>query len=273
MHLVDMHCHLDLMANGPAVAAQAATVGLGILNAGVTPDAFRAARAAYANAPTARCAAGLHPWWIDDGRCGAADVDLLVEELARTPFVGEVGLDFAARHRASAPAQTEAFERIAKACADHPLPKRLLTIHAVHAASTVLDILERYDLTRSAACIIHWFSGTSDELARARRLGCLFSVNEFMLATCRGREYARQIPTDRLLFETDLPSHDGPGSAAELMASLERTLATVAALKRTEPFTLANEVCAHSCELLDLHGATPEPTPTETAAPSTNEAV
>ena len=40
-------------------------------------------------------------------------------------------------------------------------------------------------------------------------MGCLFSVNEFMLATRRGRAYARQIPTGQLLLETDLPAEPG----------------------------------------------------------------
>ena len=31
-------------------------------------------------------------------------------------------------------------------------------------------------------------------------------MNERMLATKRGREYARQIPLDRLLLETDAPA-------------------------------------------------------------------
>lgn len=252
MRLLDMHCHLDLMANGPAVAAEAAALGLGILNASVTPESFRASRGAYAGLPHVRCAAGLHPWWIDDGSCGEDDVRILIDELARTPFVGEVGLDYGRRHASSAAAQRAAFERIARACAARPLPCRLLTIHAVRAATDVLDILERYDLTRTAACIIHWFSGTGDELARARASGCLFSVNESMLATRRGREYARQIPVDRLLLETDLPSCDGPGSAADIAASLERTLAAVAELKRADPAALADGIAARSSALLGL---------------------
>lgn len=252
MRLVDMHCHLDLMANGPEVAAEAAAIGLGILNASVTPRDYLAARDAYRGSPAVRCAAGLHPWWIDDGTCSAEDVDLLVQEIVRTPFVGEVGLDYGKSHAASASAQRGAFERIVRACAEHPLPGRVLTIHAVRSAGDVLDILESHGLMRSAACIIHWFSGTSDELARARKLGCHFSINEFMLGTRRGREYARQIPVERLLLETDLPADRGPGSAEVIAASLECTLATVAELKGTDAEQLGQRICEHSCKLLDL---------------------
>lgn len=252
MRFVDMHCHLDLMANGPEVAAEAAEIGLGILNASVAPRDYLATRDAYRDSPTVRCAAGLHPWWIDDGTCSVDDVDLLEQEIARTPFVGEVGLDYGKSHLASASSQRDAFERIVRACAEHPLPGRVLTIHAVRSAGDVLDILEGHGLTHSAACIIHWFSGTSDELARARKAGCLFSVNEFMLGTRRGREYARQIPVERLLLETDLPADRGPGSAEVIAASLERTLATIAELKGIDAEQLGQQVCSHSCELLGL---------------------
>lgn len=252
MRFVDMHCHLDLMANGPEVAAEAASIGLGILNASVAPRDYLAAHDAYRNSPTVRCAAGLHPWWIDDGTCDEADVDILVRELEHTPFVGEIGLDYGKRHGASAETQRAAFDRIVRTCAEHPMTGRVLTIHAVHAASEVLDILERYDLPRTAACIIHWFSGTSDELSRARSLGCLFSVNEFMLKTRRGREYARQIPPDRLLLETDLPAHRGPGSAEVLAASLERALMTIAELKGVDAAQLGQQICARSCRLLSI---------------------
>ena len=252
MRFVDMHCHLDLMANGPQVAAEAAATGLGILNASVAPRDFLATRDAYRDSPAVRCAAGLHPWWIDDGTCDADDVELLVREIARTPFVGEVGLDYGKSHAASASAQRDAFERIVRTCAEYPLPGRVLTIHAVRSAGDVLDILESHGLTRSAACIIHWFSGTSDELARARKAGCLFSVNEFMLATRRGREYARQIPVERLLLETDLPADRGPSSAEVVVASLERALATIAELKGVDAAQLGQQVCSHSCKLLGL---------------------
>ena len=64
--------------------------------------------------------------------------------------------------------------------------------------------------------IFHWFSGSSAQLKRARDLGCFFSVNAFMLQTKRGREYAKAIPLDRLLIETDLPEETSIDACAEL---------------------------------------------------------
>lgn len=252
MRLYDMHCHLELMSNAAEVARSAARLGIALLDATVTPASFARASALRADAPAIRVAAGLHPWWLDNGRCGRADIEMLEAQLASCPYVGEVGLDFSRRHMASADLQTEAFDAIARACASHPLPGRLLTVHAVHSTDTVLDALERYGLTKSAACIIHWFSGTSDELTRARRAGCLFSINGRMLATKRGREYARVIPGDLLLLETDAPPGEGPYSAAAIADELEGTLSRLAEIRGVDARELGASIAERSAALLAI---------------------
>ena len=79
----------------------------------------------------------------------------------------------------------------------------------------IMDILEEYELLEDNTIIFHWFSGSSAQLKRARELGCFFSVNAFMLQTKRGREYAKAIPLDRLLIETDLPEEMSFNACAE----------------------------------------------------------
>ena len=250
---VDMHCHLDLMANGPPVAADARGRGIALLNASVTPQGYRCARERYAGAPAVRCAAGLHPWWVSDGSCGDDDAARLALDRASERVGGEVGLDLGTRHAHARARQEAAFERIVRACAENPLPGRVLTIHAVRSAGTVLDALERYDLTRSAACIFHWFSGTSEELARARRAGCLFSVNGMMLATRRGREYARVIPQGQLPREPAAPAGQGaPGAAADLEAALQATLSRLAQIRGVDEADLGRAVAERGAELLGL---------------------
>lgn len=127
--------------------------------------------------------------------------------MPRARFVGEVGLDFSARWNSSRDAQLQAFRRICScACAPARIGPRVLSIHAVHAAAYALDILEESGAARACTCIFHWFSGTSEDLARARRLECLFSVNARMARSRRGREYIRQLPATQLLLETDAPT-------------------------------------------------------------------
>lgn len=234
--LFDAHCHLDLMAYPDAVADEATTLGPSLFDCGVDPRDFARAKKRACNRSNIFAGIGLHPWWLADGRCGTAEINLLCEVAAQERLIGEVGLDFSARFAGSEPLQIQAFDRLCDALVQHPLAGRVISIHAVRSAGTVLDALESYGLLtpspNSPAIIFHWFSGTSNEFVRARNASCFFSVNERMLATKRGREYARQIPLDRLLLETDAPAEpQADASARQLITSLKSASLHIAELK------------------------------------------
>lgn len=234
--LFDAHCHLDLLARPDAVADEATALGLGLFDCGVDPHDFARAKKRACGRSNIFAGIGLHPWWLADGRCGPAEVNLLCEVAAQERYIGEVGLDFSARFAGSEPLQIQALDRLCDALVQSPLAGRVISIHAVRSAGTVLDALESYGLLtpspNSPAIIFHWFSGTSNEFDRARNAGCYFSVNERMLATKRGREYARQIPLDRLLLETDAPAEpQADASARQLITSLKSASLHIAELK------------------------------------------
>ena len=256
--LVDMHCHLDRMSNADEVAHDAATHGIAIFCTPVTPDDTIAAQEHFGELSNVRMGVGLHPWWLADGRCGAGDAACAAKLAGKLPYIGEVGLDFGRRGDNTQELQTAAFEDICRAVAEHPLPHRVISIHAIQAATTALDILERTGVVGEEASpgtsvIFHWFSGNSEEFARARRLGCYFSVSEHMLKSKRGREYARQVPEGRLLLETDAPPGlDAPYSADALEASLTRALATIAELRRVPQDALGHTIATTSAALLHL---------------------
>ena len=234
--LFDAHCHLDLMAHPDAVADEATALRLILFDCGVDPHDFARAKKRACGRSNIFAGIGLHPWWLADGRCGNAEINLLCEVAAQERLIGEVGLDFSARFAGSEPLQIQAFDQLCKALVQHPLAERVISIHAVRSAGTVLDALESYGLLtpspNSPAIIFHWFSGTSNEFVRARNAGCYFSVNERMLATKRGREYARQTPLDRLLLETDAPAEpQADASARQLITSLKSASLHIAELK------------------------------------------
>ncbi len=227
------------MAHPDAVADEATTLGLSLFDCGVDPRDFARAKKRACNRSNIFAGIGLHPWWLADGRCGPAEVNLLCEVAAQERLIGEVGLDFSASFAGSEPLQVQAFDRLCDALVQHPLAGRVISIHAVRSAGTVLDVLGSHELLTpspdSPAIIFHWFSGTSNEFVRARNAGCYFSVNERMLATKRGREYARQIPLDRLLLETDLPKQvSADTSAASIRTSLEHVAAGIAELEHID---------------------------------------
>ena len=235
----DMHIHLDFMLHPERIAADAASIGLGLFAVTVTPDGYKFLSESLQGAENVCIGAGLHPWWIADGRCGMKDVSLLCECLQQTRFVGEIGLDASPKHvpEESLKLQTRAFEMICNGCAETSSrnARKILSIHSVRAASLTLEILERTGCLEKCCCIFHWFTGSNEELTGALKSGCMFSVNEMMLRTRRGREYVRQLPADRLLLETDLPPGENvPFSAAEIMLSLENTLKSLSLIRGAE---------------------------------------
>ncbi len=250
-NLVDMHCHLDRMTNGDEIARAAEAAGIAVFCTTVTPRDTEAARRRFGAHPNVRVGVGLHPWWIADGACSLADAEQAAELAAASRYIGEIGLDAGAHRADSLDVQRAALDAIMRAMAEHPLPGRVLSIHTVRAADTVLDMLARYHLDENATCIFHWFSGTSDELARARRMRCLFSLNERMLNTKRGREYARTIPADSLLLETDAPPGlDAPYRLEAIERSLETALAQLARIRHCDAKTLGDQIATHSARLL-----------------------
>lgn len=251
MRLFDAHVHLDFMSNAAEVAADAARDGLDLYATTVTPAGYAKALATVGDRKNVHLALGLHPWWVADGRCGERDVRRFEELATTTRWLGEVGLDFSDGHtpHGSHGHQMEAFTRVCAAAAQ--TSSTVLSIHSVRAAGACLDVLADTGCLERCHCVFHWFSGSSDELHRAVTSGCWFSVNEMMLATRRGREYARQVPLEHLLTETDLPPHEGePFSAGELEASLGRSIATLARLRHLDPDVLWDKVAQHAGQLM-----------------------
>ncbi len=234
--LLDAHVHVDLMGNPRQVASRAAELGLSLVDVTVTPQGYGTASRELADFENVRVAAGLHPWWVADGRCGRGDV-ALAAGLARTAaLVGEIGLDASPKHvpEGSWDIQVAALRKVLAATSEGAAAhdEKVLSLHSVRSAGTLLDLLEEFGLTRSCRCVFHWFTGTGDELHRAVLAGCWFSFGEMSLATRRGREYARQVPEGRLLLETDQPAEFGvPGSADAIAASLERAVAVISDLR------------------------------------------
>lgn len=222
------------------------------------PTRLRGSKNTRQSPPEHHRGVGLHPWWARRaGRGSATEIDLLCEVAAQERLIGEVGLDFSARFAGSEPLQVQAFDRLCDALAQHPLTGRVISIHAVRSAGIVLDVLESHGLlipnSDSPVIIFHWFSGTSDELVRARNAGCYFSVNERMLASKRGREYTRQIPLDRLLLETDAPAEPNTETSAQsLIRSLTRTSERIASLKKCDIKHIESAVLANARSVFDL---------------------
>lgn len=247
--LWDAHCHIGWFADPASVAREAAQRGLGMLGVTVEPREFLAIRPTLRDERGVMLAAGLHPWWVQD----TTDCDSLLDSICDLRFIGEIGLDASPRHQGSWDAQLSAFEQICKACADSSevTAPKVLSIHAVRSASAVLDVLEATGAAERCRCVLHWFSGTTDELWRAAGLGCSFSLGENSMATRRGREYARILPIERILTETDLPEGKGaPATADTIVSSLTRAISDIAAVRGLATETVRQRVVENAIAII-----------------------
>jgi len=196
--LIDFHCHLDLFPDPTTVLNGIDKRGTYVLAVTTTPKAWRGTKKLVGERPRVRVALGLHPELVAQRH---HEVALFCGLLAETRYVGEIGIDGSPPHRGSIDLQKSVFDRILAACA--AAGGRILSVHSRGAATAVLDSLKRQPT--SGVPILHWFSGTKAELARADSLGCWFSVGPVMLRSRKGRELAATMPMDRMLTETDAP--------------------------------------------------------------------
>lgn len=196
--MIDFHCHLDLYENPTSVSQRVVAEGLHVLAVTTSPRAWAGTRALFASLPRVRVGLGLHPQVVQERH---AEVDMLCGLISQARYVGEIGLDGSAEHRASLTVQTRVFRQILAACAEDG--GRILSVHSRGATSAVLDELER--CPKSGTAVLHWFSGTRKELDRAIALGCWFSVGPAMLRGEKGLALAGAMPRQRILTETDGP--------------------------------------------------------------------
>lgn len=245
--LFDAHAHYSFAPDVAAFAEWTTERLAGAFSTTVSPTDYLNAREVLALWTSIKVGLGAHPWWVSQGKIGVEDREQLEALATEERFIGEVGLDFGrnglsnsafATDEDTKQAQLEVLETILHTCQKHPDQSRVFSFHAVRGADVVMDLLEQYDLIRDNAIIFHWFSGSSGQLKRARELGCFFSVNSIMLSSKRGREYAKAIPAQQLLIETDLPEEKPEGAFEEVcneyLAALEQVCNLLAELRGPE---------------------------------------
>lgn len=202
----DAHCHFNSLPAARAAHPTAAVT--------CRPSDFAATQAQAETCAFLHPALGLIP---QEAAQLEAELPLFLELLPRARFVGEVGLDGVSQDASGRAAQARAFAAILEACRAEAAAgrRKVLSIHSRRAASAVLDALgEGFPGT----AILHWFSGTADELRRAIGMGCFFSVNPAMVKSASGRALIRLMPPERVLLESDAPFVEG--DLAQVVAHL-----------------------------------------------------
>ncbi len=204
--MIDFHCHLDLYPKPAVVISEVAKRGTYVLAVTTTPKAFEGNLRYVGDVSRIRVAVGLHPELVKDRH---HEVGLLCATLAKTRYVGEVGLDGSPDHRPSMDIQREVLRKILGACVSQG--GRIVSLHSRMAAPQVLDEIEIAGASALGTPILHWYSGSATDLVRAIDLGCWFSVGPAMLASRNGRKLATLMPKERVLPETDGPFGQSEG--------------------------------------------------------------
>lgn len=205
---LDCHAHID-----PTVtAAQVATLR-GAEVFAMTRTLGESATALQNRQSGIYWGVGAHPG-LASAEAGWS-AESFVEIARKTFIVGEVGLD---RARALGP-QLRIFEEVLDASKG-----RLVSVHSTGRIDEVLDSIEN---AQFAGILLHWFLGDREQIARAVRLGCYFSINAAM-----PDEQVRLLPYERVLPETDFPAArkrtgaSKPGDIHELESRVVRLTRT-----------------------------------------------
>lgn len=204
--MIDFHCHLDLYPEPFEIAQECQRRGLYVLSVTTTPSAWTGTNALALSESRIRTALGLHPQIAHERH---AELELFDKLVPQTAYVGEIGLDGGPEFKANWLIQTHVFEHILRSCTR--AGGRILSLHSRHAGKEVLGTLERY--SDAGTPVLHWFSGTKQDLDKAIELGCWFSVGPAMLRSERGRAAVSCMPRTRILTESDGPFAQLDGEA------------------------------------------------------------
>ncbi|PJJ29202.1 Qat anti-phage system TatD family nuclease QatD [Lacrimispora celerecrescens] len=225
--LVDTHFHLDLMENMQSLIKQFRGVDVGIIAVGTTPLAYSRELEFVSGINNIRVGLGFHPQLVEQREY---EIDLFLQELKKTRYVGEVGLDFNKDNIRSKKQQLYFFRKIAQTCAKQG--EKVISIHSVNATNEVINILEEEGTFKNCICILHWFTGTAIQRKRAVENDAYFSINQKMAKTKSGQQTIRNIPADKILLETDAPFTGMISSVNNLQNELESIIQDISLIRR-----------------------------------------
>ena len=193
-HLYDTHCHLDLQKDRTTAIREIEEHQIYTIAVTNLPDLYRKESGEIAS-KYIRFALGFHPELVHQYK---NQIPLMWEFLPEARYIGEVGLDFVDTTYKNE--QIEFFSELIERCRYDR--SKIITIHSRRAVRQVLEIVGNNYRFKP---ILHWFTGSSEELQKAIEAGFYFSINGAMMTSKRFLSLLPSIPKERLLLETDSP--------------------------------------------------------------------
>lgn len=210
---IDSHCHLthnrllnkasreDIVSN--AVAAGVETMlTISCQICGDFPAVLKTAQ----SFDNVYCTIGTHPHDAGDEAEKAVTQEQLCEMALSDPNIvgiGESGLDYFYKH-APIEDQHESFRKHIRACIETGLP---LVVHARDADDDVMRILREEGDGKGLKGVMHCFSSSPKMGYEALDFGFYISFSGIVTFKNASelQEFAKDVPLDRMLIETDAP--------------------------------------------------------------------
>ena len=247
--LIDSHCHLNykgLIEDQQAVLTRARAAGIGgFLNISTRQSEWADVIAVAEREPDVWASVGIHPHEADQHADLGADVLRGATVHPKVVAIGETGLDYYYDH-SDRQVQQALFRVHIGVARDTGLP---LIIHTRDAEADTARILADEMAVGAFPALIHCFTASAGFGARMLELGLTISLSG--IVTFKNAKdlqaFAREIPPERLLVETDAPflapvPHRGRPCEPAFVADTARF---VAALRGTSPEALAAETSAN----------------------------
>lgn len=212
-YLYETHFHLDLHKDRAAAIREIEEQRIYTIAVTNLPDLYRREKAETAS-KYIHFALGFHPELIHQY---PSQIPLMWDLLPEARYIGEVGLDFVDKSHQKE--QVAFFTELVERCRYDS--GKILTIHSRKAVRQVLDVVGKNFRFKP---ILHWFTGSKDELREAIEAGFYISVNGAMMVYEKFNSMLPLIPADRLLLETDSPFTKSYGTHSGVLRSVKETL-------------------------------------------------
>jgi len=204
--MIDSHCHLDhepLINNLSDVITRSKAAGVNkILTICTTKESYKNILSIVKHDPMIYGTFGIHPHETNKDKVTKNQILNEISKEKKIIGVGETGLDFY-YNNSDKEAQIKSFHEHIKASIDLNMP---LIIHSRNAENETFDILNEYK-NKNIKILMHCFTGSLNFAKKLMKLNAYFSASGIITFknSLDLQKTFEQIPTDKLLVETDSP--------------------------------------------------------------------
>lgn len=194
--IIDTHCHFDMMQNPEQYIQSAENKGdiiIGMTNLPSLPNGL----CSCSKFPTYKIGVGFS----SSISCRIKQRTSFIQpnQVNKTSYIGEIGLDFSKDFVDSKEKQIYAFRYVLSLIKDK---NKIVSVHSRKAEKEVFELLQEYRIKNA---IFHWYSGPLSLIEEIINAGYYFSINEAMTTSISGKKIISKIPPNRILTETDAP--------------------------------------------------------------------